>query len=195
MTTPTKLMRVLDKLDPDNIAAVVERAHNMARDTFMLDSDRVSNHAEFYDKATRYYRHHYAHTITGGVDLPEDFVHSEVRRLLEQAYREYGGYEGAYNNARKGRSGGMQAVLTAIASGLRQQQEQQYIEHVFFSEVDPMDYDEIVDLMREYLDRFGGLMSPADRARSPHDLARNYDTIIKSHARHMGMIRDLMKRV
>ena len=195
MTTPTKLMRILDKLDPDHIAAVVERAHTMARDTFTLDSDRVSTHAEFYDKITRYYRHHYAHTIAGGVDLPEDMVHSEVRRLLEQAYREYGGYEGAYTNARKGRSGGIQAVVTAIATGLRQQQEQQYIAHVFFTEVDPMDYDEIVELMREYLDRFGGLMSAADRARSPHDLARNYDTIIKQHARNMAMVCDPMRRV
>lgn len=195
MSPMTKLMRVLNKLDPDHIATVVERAHNLARDTFSLDSDRVSTHAEFYDKVTRYYKHHYAHTITGGVDLPDDLVHSEVRRLLEQAYQDYGGYEGAYNNARKGRSGGMQAVLTAIATGLRQQHQQQYVAHVFFTEVDPMDYDEIVALMREYLDRFGGLMSPADRARSPHDLARNYDTIIRSHARHMGMIRDLMKHM
>lgn len=195
MTTPSKLTRILNKLDPNNISRVVEEAHSMARETFTLDSDRVSNHAEFYDKVTRYYRHHYAHTIVGGVDLPEDVVHSEVRRHLEQAYREYGGYEGAYNNARMGRSGGMPAILNAIASGLRQEQERQYIEHVFFTEVDPMDYEEIVDLMREYLDRFGGLMSPADRARSPHDLARNYDTVIKQHARYMGIIRDMMKRV
>ena len=195
MPTATKLMRILDKLDPDYIARVVERAHNIARETFPLDSDSVSSHAEFYDTITRYYRHHYAHTIAGGVDLPEDLVHADVRRHLDQAYRDYGGYEGAYTNAKKGRSGGMSAVLNAIASGLKQQQERQYIEHLFFTEVDPMDYDDIVTLMRDYLDRFGGLLSPADRARSPHDLARNYDTIIKSHARAMGTIKDLMRRV
>jgi hypothetical protein len=191
----SKLMNILNKLEPRSIARVVSDAHNMAREAFTLSKNTVSGHAEFLETITRYYRHHYAHTIAAKVVLPDDMVSSEVRNLLDRAYRDYGGYEGAYQNARTGKAGGMHAILNGIADALRQQQEQRYIDHVFYSEVDPMNYEEIVELMREYLDRFGGLLPPDYRARSPHDLARNYDTIIKSHAHKVGMLNSLIERV
>lgn len=191
----SRLTRILDKIDAERIAAVVGNAHDMARESFTLSKNTVTGHPEFLDTITRYYRHHYAHTIVGGVDLPDDMVSSEVRNLLDHSYREYGGYEGAYQNARTGKAGGMHAILDAISTSLRQQQEQRYIEHVFYTEVDPMNYEQIVELMREYLDRFGGYLPPADRARSPHDLARNYDTVIKAHARAMSVVKGMLKHV
>ena len=52
--------------------------------------------------------------------MPEDMAASQARNFIESAYREYGGYEGAYTNARTGKAGGMRAVLNSIADAIRQ---------------------------------------------------------------------------
>lgn len=191
----SKLGRILDMLDADRIAEVLGNKNEMARETFSLARNTVSSHPEFYDIIMRYYRHHFAETVCRGVPIPDDMAASDARSILDQAYRDQGGYEGAYNNARTGKAGGMRGVLNAIAGAMRNRQEEQYIEHIFFTHIDPMDYDESVEIMKQYLDRFGGYLAPSDRARSPHDLSRNYDVIIKAHARAMGTIRGMMKRL
>ena len=191
----SKLGRILDMLDPERIATVIGNRNEMARESFVLTRNTVDSHAEFYDIALRYYRHHYAETVGHGGTVPEDKAAYEARMMLDRAYRDQEGYEGAYHSGRTGKAGGMRGVLNAVANGMRQQQEEHYLEHIFYTLIDPMDYDTIVEVMRQYLDRFGGYLSPAERARSPHDLARNYDSIIKAHARAMGTIRGMMKRV
>lgn len=189
----SKINNILDKLDAGNIAEIVGNPNEMARSRYRLSSNTVEDHPEFYAIIVDYYRHHYAETICDGVHVPEEMVASEVRDILQHAYREHGGYEGAYNCARTGEAGGMNAVLNAMARVMRERQEQSYVDHIFFSEVDPMNYEEIVQLMEQYLARFSSYLSPEDRARSPHDLARNYDMVLRSHAHAMSAVRGLIR--
>lgn len=190
----TKLNRILDMLDAERIAIVLGNANEMARNTFHLTSNTVSGHPEFYATIMRYYAHHFERTIAHGAAIPEDKAAADVRNILERAYRNQGGYEGAYRAARTGVAGGMNGVLNAISQAMRDEQEEHYIRHVFFTEIDPMNFDEIVEVTRQYLERFGSYLAPSDRARSAYDLARNFDTIIESHARAMSAIRGMLKK-
>ena len=190
----SKLGKILDLLDPEHIAGVFGNDHEMARESFHLTGNTVSSHKEFYDIILKYYRHHFSRTIASGTPVPEDVAAGEARRILERSFREYGGYEGAYKNAISGKAGGMVAVVNAIATALRQNQEELHIENVFYKEIDPMDYEEIVELMVQLLDRFGGYLSPSERARDPHDLVRNYDELIKMLARSVSSVRGMVKK-
>lgn len=194
MATP-KLDRILNLLDGGYIATTIGNKHELARNSFPLTSNVVSGHPEFYDVTVRYYRHHYSYTISPHVVLPEEMAASEVRNILDHAFREHGGYVGAYECSRTGVAGGLSGVLNAVANALRTRQEIEYVDHVIRTECNEMVYDEIVELMRQYVDRFGHYLAPADRARSPHDLARNYDTVIKQHVRAMDRIRGLIKKI
>jgi len=83
--------------------------------------------------------------------------------------------------------------LGAISGNLKQEQERQYVEYVFYTETDPYDYESLVSLMAEILDRFGYLLPPGYRGRSPNDLARNFDTIVKHLSRSISAVRDLLR--
>jgi len=190
----TKLSRILAKLDRDRMAEVVGNAHDMARDSFSLSSNTVDNYPQFHDVITRYYRHHYGQVFGGGDFLEDDRAHWEVKAIIDNAYKENNGFEGAYENARTGNGGGMHGVLNAVAGGIKQEQQRQYVEHIFYTEIDPHDYEALVELMAELLDKVGFLLTPSERARSPHDLVRNFDNIIKQLSGSFGSIRASVKR-
>ena len=197
----SRIGKMLDRLDAEHIARAVSDDHYNARATYSGHSkNTVADHAEFSHVICDYYRHHFSLTIVrsvtlrgGTVSLPDHWVSSEAWRLVDQSYRDYGGYEGAYRNARSGVAGGMHGVLNGIADMLRSQQEQQYIKHVLHTSVDPMDFEGKVELVRQYLDRFGGYLSPDERACSPADLARNFEDFIEDSARKISEMRRMIK--
>jgi hypothetical protein len=195
MAAASKIVRVLDMLEPEHIADVLGNKNEMARNSFELHSNTVDDYPEFYATLIAYYRHHFAHTVSADVEYPEDMAASEVQNILQQSYQDYGGYEGAYYNARTGKAGGMTGILNAISRAMRERQEHDYTEHVLRTEIDPMNFDEHVELMKNYLDRFGGSLPPSVRTRSAYDLARNYDTILRGHARVMSAVRGMVNRV
>ena len=197
-----RIAAILDKLDREHIAREVSDAHRMARESYSgLRKNTVADHKEFHYRICDYFRHHFAHTITRSLTLrgdaftlPDDLVSSEAWRLVDQSYRDYGGYEGAYNNARSGEAGGMHGVLNGIADMLRAQQEHQYIKYVLRTSADPMDFEGKMELTKQVLDRFSDYLSPAERTRSPADLARNFETFIEDIARKISEIRRMLKR-
>lgn len=198
----SRIGAILDALGGERIARAVSDDHYNARATYSgHPKNTVEDHPEFHHVICDYFRHHFSLTIVrsltlrgGTVPLPDHWVSSEAWRLVDQSYRDYGGYEGAYRNARSGVAGGLHGVLNGIADALRSQQEQQYIKYVLRTGVDPMDFEAKVELARQFLDRFGGYLSPDERARSPADIARNFEHFIEDSARKISDIRRMMKR-
>jgi hypothetical protein len=183
------LQRILDLLDERTLAQEVWLANDMARERYRLERATVSDWDEFLEEITTYYEWHFRQT-RGDANLVKYSLESSASKIVEQAYSSQGGMEAAVRNAKTGTGGGLSGVLTAIAQHLRQEHEEHYVGHILRKHINPMDWDEVVDLMRQYLRRFGGDLPRGSRVKKPEELAKNWRELITMHAKVMSAVRD-----
>lgn len=86
------------------------------------------------------------------------------------------------------------ASLDAIVKHYKEDQREKFIEHIFYTFVDPMNYEDQIELMQQYLERFGAFLPPEEQTRSAIDLAREWQTLIRTHAEVIGNIQESLRR-
>ena len=184
---------VLDMISEETVAERVDIPNDEARQRYPLERNTIDTHEEFHEEIAVYYAYHMAEVI-GQADLPPEFASGLARDAIDGEFRRQGGYEGAYRNARTGRHGGLAASLDAIAKTFKQDQREKFIEHIFFSFVDPMNYEDQIELMAQYLERFGAFLPPAEQTRSPMDLAREWKTLIRTRRPRLNDFRNRFRK-
>lgn len=172
------LDKILGFLDPRTRAMLVSVKHDEARETFPLQKQTVDNEKEFRKVITDYYKWQFR-AIVPNAEVPDDFAGPFAWSLVEKAYGHKGGMEAAFRAAKIGVDGGLSGVLNAIHMQMKKQQEEAYINHVLHSVIDSLDWNQRVELMREYLGRFAGHLSPATKPKSAEELAANWEELIK----------------
>jgi len=185
------LNAIIQLLDEENIARVVSIRHDLAREQYSMKKAVVQSFDEFKAEVTRFYQYQYCITITGSTNVvvPEWMASGFAIDILERAFSKDGGLEGAYRIAQKGVQGGMRAILDAIYKILKAQQEEQYIDYVLRSHVDPLDWNDKVDLMTQYLQRFGRNLPAGAQVKSAMELAIRYEDFLKLHMKALQTIR------
>lgn len=184
------LSMILKELDPENISYKVSRIHDAMRELYVVQRITVQNFEEFMEEITKFYQHQFSAVISGGhVDVPDWIASGFAREIVDKAFSRLGGLEGAYMIASKGIEGGLRTVIDSIYKAIKEQQEEQYINHVLITYVDPLDWDDRIELMRQYLNRFGRSLPEGARIKSPEELAANYEEIIKLHMKALQSIR------
>lgn len=188
------LTRILDLLDERTIAQEVGIRNDFARERYQLRRVTVGTIDEFKEEIESYYRWHYAQTI-GDTEMPGFMASGLAWEIVDQAYATSGGVKTAFRNAKTGTHGGLSAVLTGIGQHLKKEQEEKYIEWILREHVNPLDFDEITELMRQYLGRFGNFFPPGTEPSSPAELAMNWKELIKIHASVISTMRDRLGKV
>lgn len=192
MGTLEDLLSMTDELA---IARNVSIAHDEARMQYSLRKNTVSNYAEFAEEITDYYNHHVSRCVLHGGYLSRTEAAGRVKQALEQDYRRQGGnLMTAFNDAHDGTNGGLRVVLDRIAESLKAESVERYIREAFDRYVIPNSWEQKVDIMRQFIARFGHLLSSSIRADQPERYAFNYEELIRSYMDSLKRTSSIFRR-
>lgn len=187
------LNRMLELLDEVNISNVVSQKHDSARERYHLPRNTVNSSVEFEEEITRFMQYQLCAT-RGNAAVPRYMASSEAADILERAFANIGGASGAYEMASRGIRGGLRAVLEVLCSAVKKEEEEAYVEYVLRTEVDPLSFDDRVELMQAYLTRYGRNFPNSVRVPTAFELAGNYESIIRMHSELINSIRMRIRR-
>ena len=107
----------------------------------------VASHEDFNEIIASFYLHLLRHTrsIVDPVDMAA--VGAEGLALLERAFANNGGFQGALAEARYATNGGVRFILDSLTQKFIHEQQEKYIGHVLKAAMDPLDWDSKVKLM------------------------------------------------
>ena len=184
------LNAMLQLLDEKNIANTVGISCYMARNTYPMRKPTVNNFDELLEEATGFFQHmHRAVVGMGKITMPDWMAAGHARGILERI-----GIEDAYTIASEGIRGGLHTIFEAIYRQINEEMEERYIELVLVKYVDPVDWDDRIELMRQYLQRFARNIPANKQPKKAAELAVNYKEIIKMHMKYLQGIRGKLTR-
>ena len=186
---------LLEMLDEQGIARNVSISHDGARMRYSLRKNTVSNFEEFTGVITDYYNHHVSQCVMHGGYLSRTEAAGRAKQILEQEYRRQGGtIVTAFNDAHDGTNGGLRVVLDRIAESLKTESVERYIRDAFDRYVTPNSWDQKVDIMRQFIARFGHLLSSSIRVNQPERYAHNYEELIRSYVDSLKKTSSIFRR-
>ena len=186
---------LLEMVDEQSIARNVSIPHDEARMSYSLRKNTVASFEEFTGVIADYYNHHVSRCVMHGGYLSATEAASRAKKILEQDYRQHGGtIVTAYNDAHDGTNGGLRVVLDKIAEALKTESVEGYIREAFDRYVKPDSWEEKVEIMRQFIARFGHLLSPSIRAGQPERYAQNYEELIRSYVDSLKRTSSIFRR-
>jgi hypothetical protein len=162
--------RMMPHLDPRTIALVVDIPHEQARNSYGIVEEPRSMH-DFQSKITDFYVHICESTGMGARSKEHAFA--EATQIVENAFGNNGGLEGAYEIARVGSSRGIYQSFEAIANYLREEARRHYIRYIIDTHIAADSFDEKVKVIREILDTYKTYGNTFGVVR-PESLAHDY---------------------
>jgi hypothetical protein len=189
MSNPN-INEVLSLLDVKTMAERFAIRHVLIRETYVPKKIVVSNYDEFIEIIVDYFKTHFLGRLNlkEKVDMPEHFAHDMVREILEKSFQGEGGFEYAYNICKLGIDGGMKTVLDKIYEVLLREEEERYTEYVLDKALG-LEWESRVEMMRQYIKRFGHNLPDSASLKSPERLALNCKEIIRNHVRFINRLR------
>lgn len=186
---------LLAMIDEQAIARNVSIPHDEARMRYSLRKNTVSNFDEFAGLIADYYNHHVSQCVMHGGYLSRTESAGRAKQILEQEYRRQGGtIVTAFNDAQDGTNGGLRVVLDRIAEALKTESVERYIRDAFDRYVAPNSWEQKVDIMRQFISRFGHLLSSSIRANQPERYAHNYEELIRSYVDSLKRTSSIFRR-
>ncbi|MCL4217603.1 MAG: hypothetical protein KJ052_11460, partial [Candidatus Hydrogenedentes bacterium] len=101
----------------------------------------------------------------------------------------------AFADARDGTNGGLRGVLDVIADGLKAQSIAHYATDQFDSRVAPVDFEAKVEIIRQFIQRFGNLLGDDIVSNRPERYASNYRELIEAYVSGMRQVSSHARRL
>jgi hypothetical protein len=186
---------LLAMIDEMGIARNVSTPHDEARMHYSLRRNTVSTFEDFTGVIADYYNHHVSRCVTHGGYLSRTEAAGRAKQILEQDYRRQGGnIVTAFNDAYDGTNGGLRVVLDRIAESLKAESVERYVREAFDRYVAPNSWEQKVDIMRQFITRFGHLLSSSIRVDQPERYAQNYEELIRSYVDALRRTSSIFRR-
>jgi|TARA_B100000315_G_C14554661_1_gene577540 hypothetical protein len=181
----TRLKRLLKHLNPKKIIEQTEIPNDRARASVTLQSSTVRNYAEFERIIIAYVTHHMQ--IVFGNAPPPHFCLDKARKFLESSI----GWDNAVYIAMSGAEGGMPHCLNQINVQFKQESKQNYFRYFLDQFIDPLNFSEVVEVMRELKEKIGEYSPESFRYIEPEALAANYKDVIWKYIDSISRYRNL----
>jgi len=190
---PTKLEQLLAKIDPkltlDKTSALADNAMN----TFSFGSGQMTDRKEFEDCLTDFFCHVDSNVL--GVSKSfnsehRDFQWGRCGILLSHIYGE-NGMMTAFDMARTGKSGGLYAVLKAIALRMAEEYAENQIGALIGEYWKKLTLDEKLAAPDEYLEKYGHLLPSELTEGSAVRIRANFPKLLAQHPEIIRKIRSL----
>jgi hypothetical protein len=186
---------LLAAIDELAIARNVGIPHDEARMRYALRRNTVSDFGEFTAVIADYYSHHVSQCVMRGGYISPTEAAGRAKEILEQEYRRQGGnIVSAFNDAHDGTNGGLRLVLDRLAEALKTESVGRYIRDAFDRYVEPNSWEQKVDIMRQFIARFGHVLSSSIRANQPERYAHNYEELIRSYVDSLKKTSSIFRR-
>ena len=185
------LDKITEDLDPDKINEKVVIPHITAHHKYLPKLENkisVNDYEEFKKEVIAYTKHH--HKEVYKTDMPDDIAFARAQQFLEAAFKNKGGFLGAYQQARKGRLGD---VIKALADTEAAQHQGSYKEYIM-NQIDPLDWDEHVDLVKQYKSKYQSLLPKELKQKSDEQLANNWKDLIDHHLETVTGVKGYTKK-
>lgn len=170
-------------ISEDAITQHVSIAHDEARLAYHLPGNKntVNTFDVFNALIADYYNHHLTQCVTHGGGLARFEAAGRASEILEREYKHQGGdLMSAYRDAHHGTNGGMRIILDIIANHLKTESAERYVRGAFHSYVDPASWNERVEIIRQFFERYQQILPPYIDINHPERYAQNYDELIKA---------------
>lgn len=182
------LTRMLELLDERNITNVVGMKHDIAREQYVVTRRTVGSYQEFNEEITRFIQYELRATL-GSPAVPQYMASSQGIGIIERAFSNIGGLQGAFEIASTGIRGGVRTIIDALYESIKRDEEKSYIEYVLRTEVDPLSFDDRTALMQQYINRYRHNFPQGMRIPTGFELAGNYEGIVLMHVEVINAIR------
>ncbi len=176
---------IMQLLNPKEVIATTEVPHDNARASFKQPNSIVSSHKEFQDILMSYVAHDFNQTLK--TNFPPDLCLHIARTHIDSQDR----YDNAVYISMSGTKGGINYVLNLINEGFKSEAKKAYFTYIMDKYVDPIDFDEVVDLMREFKQKLGGYAPSSFNFITPENMAGDYKRIIWSYIDNLTHYRNL----
>ena len=186
---------LLSAMDELALARNVAIPHDEARMNYSPGRNTVGSFDEFTDVIADYHNYHIGQCVIHGGFLSRTEAAGKAKKILEQEYRRQGGNTiTAYNDAHDGTNGGLRVVLDRIAEHLKAESVELYIRDAFDRYVAPNSWEQKVDIMRQFLARFGHHLSSSIRVDQPEGYAYNYEELIRAYVESLKKTSTVFRR-
>jgi hypothetical protein len=187
---------LMAELDERTIAWRVCRPHDEARGRYYLMFNNVGTWNEFREIIVDYYTKHCVACFIHSADLPDSMAYCGATDLIAREYRRRGGdIVTAYNDAHDGTNGGLRAVLDTIAEGLKADAVEAYVRNVFDKYVEPDSWEQRVEIVRQFMVRYGDYLDSSIRTDKPERYANNYKELISAFVAGMQKTSSIFRRL
>ena len=190
---PTKLEQLLAEIDPkltlDKTSALADSAIN----TFSFDSGQITDRDEFENCLTDFFCHVDSNVL--GVSQSfnsehRDFQWGRCGILLSHIYG-HNGENTAFDMARTGKSGGLYAVLKAIALRMAEEYAENQIGALIGEYWKKLTLDERFAASDEYLEKYGHLLPSELTEDNAVRIRANFRQVLEKHPEIIRKIRRL----
>jgi hypothetical protein len=189
------LENLLGAMDEVTIAQSVGIPHDEARMNYSLNRNTVDDFDAFTHAISDYYNYHVSHCVAHGGFLSSSEAAGRAKELLEQEYgRQGGNLITAFNDAHDGTNGGMRVVLDKIAEKLKAESVERYIRDAFDTYVDPTSWEQKIEIIRQFLTRYGHFLSSSVRVDQPERYAQNYSELIRAYVDSLRRTSSIFRR-
>ena len=180
-----KYDEIMQHLNPKVIIEKTEIPHDNARANCTLQSSIVGSYSEFEDILIAYVAHHTQEIF--GMPFPPEYCLDKARKFLDNSI----GFENAAYIAMSGADGGMNHILNEVNNGFKAESRQAYFSHIITQFIDPLDFQEIVELMSELKEKIGGYSPESFQYIPPEQMAGSHREILWSYIDSLSKYRNL----
>lgn len=182
------LTQIIDELAPEKVNEKVEVAHRRARNKYGLKDVKIEGYDKFMNEVTSYLKHHHKEVFKS--NLPDHVASARARMMIDNMYEKKGGIKGAMEDASQGRMG---SVLDNLAGAMEQEERSHYVQHVM-NKIDPQDFDGHVEMVKDYMGKYGNQLPSKFKKKSAEELAHNYGQLIDAHTNIVETAKNVMKK-
>ena len=193
--TKVDLNNIFELLDPVTIAQRFGLLYMGIRETYVPKNIVASSFNEFMAMMADFFKTLFLGRLNlkSEVAMPTDYSYGFARDILDKAFQGEGGIEYAYYICKTGVDGGIKTLLDRIYYILLKQDEERYANFIL-DMVIQLDWDSKVELMRQYLRRFGNNIPNGYPMKNPEQLAPLCEKIIRDHVQRISELRIRMSR-
>lgn len=175
-----RIDQLMAAINERHIAGTVIRPHDDAFIHYRFRSNTVASPAEHKAILGDYYAYHFCACVAHGGRMSPVDAAAFGCAIVEREYRRRGGdIVQAYEDAHEGLAGGIFEQVRMIAEALKTEAVERYIQHVFDEYVAPNSWQEKVEIIRQFIERFGSYLSLSDHENIER-YAKDYKELIRS---------------
>jgi len=192
MSTIDNLLKAMNE---STISREVGLKHDNARIRYQLQNNTVTSYEEFIQIIGDYYNFHFCF-VRGCGSMAQSDAQAEARRIVEQAYRrDNGDIVSAFRDASDSLNSGMRGILDKIAEALKFEDIESYIKAVFERYVSPASWEQKVEIIGQFIHKYGPVISSLVEVDRPEQYAQNYQELIRLYMENLRRCSSVFRRL